>query len=130
MAYRATKFRILFGWGFVFATLIAVLLLPHRAAMALLPICAIVGQILLGPRQGKPLPELVEENPRLWRILAIIWLAVACLALYMAFFHRIVINFLLDTPIGWLILLLLLLGPLVPSIFTHERERYRNAPRY
>jgi hypothetical protein len=130
MAYRATKSGILFGRGFVLATLIAVPFLPHGAAMALLPVCAVISGILLGPKQGRPLPELVEENPQLWRIVAVIWLAAAGAMLYMAFFHRIAINFLLDTSIGLLILLALLLGPFVPSIFTHERERYRNAPRY
>jgi hypothetical protein len=130
MAYRATKSGILFGWCFVLASLAALPFLPSRTAMALLPICAVIGAMFLGPRQGKPLAELVEENPQRWRLVAVIWLAVAFLALYVAFFHRMVIYFLIDTPPGWLISLAAVFGPFIPSIYKHERERYRNAPRY
>ena len=130
MAYRATKSGILLGWCFVLATLAVVPFLPYRTAMALLPICAVIGGILVGPKQGRPLAELVEENPQRWRLVAAIWLAVAFLALYIAFFHRMIIYFLINTPVGWLILFSVVFGPFVPSIYKHERERYRNAPRY
>lgn len=104
--------------------------LPYRAAMALCPVCAMVGITFLGPRQGRPLSELVEENPGFWRVAASIHLIVAGIALYLALFHRTVIHFLLEKPIGWLVLFLVLMGPFIPSIYKHEVERYRKAPEY
>jgi hypothetical protein len=129
MAYRATKPGILFGWCFVLASLVGIQFLRPQAAIGMSPIIALIGQMFLGPRQGKPLPELVEENPLLWRRIAVIWLTVAFSALYLAFFHRIAIGFLTDTLPGRLILFSVIFGPVVPSIYKHERGRCRNAPR-
>ncbi|WP_029923499.1 hypothetical protein [Nevskia soli] len=130
MPYRATKSRILFGWCVVLGFMGIVPFLSYRTAMALVPLCALVGRMCLGPTQGKPLGELVEEDPQRWRTVALIWLVVAALAVYTALFHRTVITFLMASPLGWLIFFAAILGPFIPSIYQHERERYRNAPRY
>jgi hypothetical protein len=121
--------RIGMSWGALVSAIVLGVVADYPLNFVLF---GILGFLATASRRGLSTPsikEMVEDNPKYWRVFgAPYYASLVVVGLYMAFKARQIIDFLTDNSLGMAVLLVILLAPLVPSIYAHDKRYFTDKP--